>query len=253
LASLASDVEQNAALNTAIAVDGPYGEVAMSHWQTDYAHLIFCGGGSGVSPLMPMLCELLNLHAQRRLMHVQSVHLIWVASNVDPIRDWFPNVLRALHRAGAPFELHLHDTNSRRVNDLEFQNKASLRDNGKAPLLLNEMGDDRDRNRSSVASFGSINSLKFNSLPGGAAPGTPMDDISRLPIMTGIVHSAVSIPIQFVFLFFLDASTLPFTRSLWFPCLCAQAVRSSTTTSCRCRVGSSRATMSACTRAAPPR
>jgi hypothetical protein len=40
----------------------------------------------------------------------QSVHLIWVSSNLDPIRDWFPAQLRALREMGAPFELHLHDT-----------------------------------------------------------------------------------------------------------------------------------------------
>jgi hypothetical protein len=43
-------------------------------------------------------------------LHAQSVHLIWVSSNLDPIRDWFPAQLRALREMGAPFELHLHDT-----------------------------------------------------------------------------------------------------------------------------------------------
>ena len=38
------------------------------------------------------------------------MHLIWVSSNLDPIRDWFPAQLRALREMGAPFELHLHDT-----------------------------------------------------------------------------------------------------------------------------------------------
>ncbi len=45
-----------------------------------------------------------------RNLHAQSVHLIWVSSNLDPIRDWFPAQLRALREMGAPFELHLHDT-----------------------------------------------------------------------------------------------------------------------------------------------
>ena len=54
----------------------------MRDWRDNYSHLLFCGGGSGVAPLMAMVSELLRLHAERRLPHVQSVHLIWVRTKI---------------------------------------------------------------------------------------------------------------------------------------------------------------------------
>jgi predicted ferric reductase len=87
------------ALSTKVSVDGPYGELSLSNWRTDYQHMILCGGGSGVTPMMSMVGELLYMKANGQLGHVQSVHLIWVASNVDPIRDWFPAQLREIRDA----------------------------------------------------------------------------------------------------------------------------------------------------------
>jgi hypothetical protein len=82
LAHWANDTDLHATLTTPIRVDGPYGALAMRDWRDNYSHLLFCGGGSGVAPLMAMVSELLRLHAERRLPHVQSVHLIWVRTKI---------------------------------------------------------------------------------------------------------------------------------------------------------------------------
>jgi predicted ferric reductase len=166
LARWANDTDLHAALTTPIRVDGPYGALAMRDWRDHYAHLLLCGGGSGVAPLMAMVAELLRLHAERRLPHVQSVHLIWVASSIDPIRDWFPQQLRDIRRAGAPFELHLHDTNSR-GKSIDIVRSHSGPDLMYTPL--------RDMEGNGGGVGGGM----------GGMQATPVDDISRLPIMTG--------------------------------------------------------------------
>ena len=99
LASLALNCDPAEAIQTKVSVDGPYGELSLSNWRTDYQHMILCGGGSGVTPMMSMIGELMYMKANGQLGHVQSVHLIWVASNVDPIRDWFPAQLRQIRDA----------------------------------------------------------------------------------------------------------------------------------------------------------
>jgi hypothetical protein len=149
--------------------------------------MILCGGGSGVTPMMSMVGELLHMKFNGQLNHVQSVHLIWVASNVDPIRDWFPAQLRQVRDAvrtlesassidihshnfnfafssqGAPFELHLHDTGSRQSSGSDL------------PVLFKAKKKDK---------YGS----NYTQLPGVAAGQayTPVDDIARLPIIRGM-------------------------------------------------------------------
>ncbi len=65
------DNDPDVFLHADIRVDGPYGELAVAHWRTDYAHLVLCGGGSGVTPMMSMLGELLHMRANKQLAHVQ--------------------------------------------------------------------------------------------------------------------------------------------------------------------------------------
>ncbi len=78
LAALAVDNDPDVFLHADIRVDGPYGELAVAHWRTDYAHLVLCGGGSGVTPMMSMLGELLHMRANKQMAHVQvtRVHCV---------------------------------------------------------------------------------------------------------------------------------------------------------------------------------
>jgi hypothetical protein len=63
--------------------------------------------------MMTFLAELVALHKQRSINHIEQVHLVWVNPTTSPFQTWFPELLGDLASFGAPFHLHLYATGSK--------------------------------------------------------------------------------------------------------------------------------------------